>query len=127
MIKCKAWFNINSVTMRRLEKAHIEALEKTAEAIHTDVIQAQRMPWATGHLQNEATSVDYQDSRKGTVTIVSATPYARRLYFHPEYHFNVDENPNAGGEWYKDYFPGGRKEDFAQKAFATFFRRASGV
>lgn len=32
------------------------------------------------------------------VSIVSDTPYARRLYFHPECNFNRDENIAAGGE-----------------------------
>ena len=29
------------------------ALEQTAEALHTEVVQAQVMPFDTGHLQNE--------------------------------------------------------------------------
>ena len=86
--------------LRALDDAAIRALEKTAEAIHTEVVQEQVMPFRTGHLQNDSTFVDTSDSARGHVDIVSSTPYARRLYFHPEYNFNREENPNAGGRWF---------------------------
>lgn len=28
------------------------------------------------------------------------TPYARRLYYHPEYEFNKEHNAEAGGYWF---------------------------
>ena len=76
-----------------------------------------------GTLQNESTYVDMSNSSNGTVTIVSSTPYARRLYFHPEYHFDKGENPNAGGMWYKDWLLGGKKQDFAPDTFKEIYRR----
>lgn len=29
------------------------------------------------------------------------TPYARRLYYHPEYNFSTEHNPQAGGMWFE--------------------------
>lgn len=112
--------------MVELNKAAIRALEMTAEAIHTEVVQAQVIPFRMGHLQNDSTFVDTTDSDKGHVDLVSSTPYARRLYFHPEYNFNRVENPDAGGLWFAPWLPGGAKEDFAQKAFARLYKQEAG-
>lgn len=116
----------------RLDEAAVQALEKTAEALHGEVVQAQVVPRATGTLQNEAMSVDTTESSDGRVAIVHSTPYARRLYFHPEYKFHKEPweggegNPNAQGEWFKAWLPGGDREDFAPEAFAENMRRLTG-
>ncbi len=127
MIKVNSTVKLNMTKIRELSQAAVSALEQTAEALHTEVIQAQVMPMDTGNLQNESTFVDYSESGSGKVTIVSTTPYARRLYFHPEYHFQKHENPNARGEWYEDWMPGGKHEDFAPKAFAELYRRLASL
>ena len=59
--------------------------------------------------------------------LTAAPPYARRLYYHPEYNFQTKENPNAKGMWYEDWMPGGQKADFAPKAFKQFYKKAGGV
>lgn len=127
MIRVNSRVDINRRVLRNITEAHVKALEKTAEALHTDIIQAQVMPRDTGALQGEKTFVDYSDVSCGHAAIVSEGPYARRLYYHPEYHFSKEENPNAKGEWFEDYLPGGKKEGFARKAFQEFFRRESGI
>lgn len=63
----------------------------------------------------------------GKVSIVSSTPYARRLYYHPEYHFQKYENPFAGGKWFTPWLPGGANADFAQNAFKKLYKKAGGV
>lgn len=118
---------MNFPGIRQLTQAQITALEQTAEALHTEVVQAQVMPFDTGSLQNDSTFVDYTNAGAGRVTIASSTPYARRLYFHPEYHFDKGENPNAKGKWYEDWLPGGRKQDFCRKAFSEIYRRITGI
>lgn len=118
---------LNLPRLRQLDQAKIRALEKTAEALHTDLVQSQTMPFQTGNLQNEGTFVDDGDSSRGYVAIVSSTPYARRLYFHPEYRFSTAENPDADGDWFGPYQKGGAKEDFAQKAFAALYKREAGI
>ena len=127
MIRCNSIIKINTQRLRELSQAQVTALEKTAEALHTEVVQAQVMPFDTGNLQNDNTFVDYTYSKAGRARIVSTTPYARRLYFHPEYNFQTYENPFAGGEWFNPWIPGGFYEDFAQKAFKKLYRRESGV
>lgn len=117
---------IDRALLRRLSNAASQALELTAEALHTDLVQSQTMPFDTGNLQNESTFVDTSHSASGTVSIVSDTPYARRLYFHPEYHFRKDENPGAGGAWFEPYLSGSKKGQ-TQKAFAEFYRQKGGT
>lgn len=37
----------------------------------------------------------------GSGMITWQTPYARRLYYNPQYDFSTDKNPNAGGLWFE--------------------------
>ena len=126
-MQVKSTVKMNMPRIRQLTGAAVKALELTAEVLHTEVVQAQVMPRDTGNLQNESTFVDYSQSARGKASLVSSTPYARRLYYHPEYNFQTDENPNAQGEWYKDWLPGGKKENFAPEAYKVFFKKLGGV
>lgn len=127
MFRVNSRVQLNMPQINRLQRAQVTALEQTAEALHTEVVQAQVFPRDTGNLQNESTFVDYSQSNQGKVTIVSSAPYARRLYFHPEYNFQKTANPNAKGEWYEDWLPGGRDAEFCTNAFKQFYRRLTGL
>lgn len=127
LISVNSVIKLNLPMIRKLTEAQTTALEQTAEALHTEVVQAQIFPRDTGNLQNESTFLDRSESKNGKVSIVSSTPYARRLYFHPEYHFQTGENPNARGKWYTDWLPGGKEADFAAKAFKEIYRRLTGI
>ena len=122
-MRAKSKVTINKSAIKKLTRNAIIALEQTGEAIHTDVVQSQTMPFGEGILQNTSTFVDYSDSNKGSVSIVSSTPYARRLYYHPEYNFSKEENPDAGGKWFDPYLKGGKKQDFANKTYAKIYKR----
>ena len=126
-MQVKSTVKMNFPRITQLTQAAVTALEMTAEALHTEVIEAQVMPFDTGNLQNESTFVDYSESNQGKVSLVSSTPYARRLYYHPEYNFQADENSNAKGNWYEDWLPGGSQSDFATKAFKQFYKKTGGV
>lgn len=127
MIKVTSNVKLNMPKIRQLSKAAVTALEQTAEALHTEVVQAQVFPRDTGNLQNESTFVDHSQSFKGKATIVSSAPYARRVYFHPEYHFKKDENPHAKGLWYEDWELGGKNREFAPDTFKKLYRRIAGL
>jgi hypothetical protein len=126
-MQVKSTVKMNFPRIKQLTQAAVTALEMTAEALHTEVVQAQVMPFEAGNLQNESTFVDYSESRQGKATLVSSTPYARRLYYHPEYNFQTDENPFAGGEWYEPWLSGGVSQDFARNAFKRFYKKVGGV
>lgn len=40
-------------------------------------------------------------SQVGSGVLIWDTPYARRLYYNPQYNFSTDRNPNAGGLWFE--------------------------
>ena len=126
MIKVSSVVKLNIPKIKQFTEFQVPALEQTAEALHTEVVQAEVMPRDTGHLQNEGTFVDYSDSANGKVSIVSTTPYARRLYFHPEYDFQTYENAFAMGEWYRPWIDG-VWSDFCAKAFKRIYRRLTGI
>ena len=161
MIRVNSTVRMDMPRIRQLTQSAVTALEQTAEALHTEVVQAQVMPfddpevierrvygkrgrfakngreykgkivkevrYKGGTLQNESTFVDASESASGRISIVSSTPYARRLYFHPEYHFDKGENPNAQGEWYEGWLPGGTYEDFCQKVYKKIYRRLNNL
>ena len=92
--------------------------------LRTEVTTAQVMPFDTGTMQNARTAV-VQDVLPDAVhtALVTDTPYARRLYHHPEYHFQTGKNPNARGEWLHDWLPGGAQEHWLQTAYESALKR----
>lgn len=133
-MKVTSKIKINHTAIKAITAKAQTALEQTAEALHTEIVQAQVIPRDTGNLQNESTFVDTSKSNQGKASIVSSTPYARRLYYHPEYNFHKgkwkdkngrkhDGNPNAKGHWFEDWQKGGKHEDFCNKAFAKNMKR----
>ena len=125
-MKVSSQVKIFNWKVKQLTDAQIKALEMTGEALHTEVVQAQVMPRDTGHLQNESTFVDYSQSKSGLVSLISQTPYARRLYFHPEYNFSKVENPNAQGKWLEPWISGDEK-DWCWETFKKFYKQFGGV
>lgn len=116
---------LNLSVIETLDRASIAALELTAEALHTDVVDAGVMPFDTGNMQNAQTYVDTSDSINGHVFLVTSSPQARRLYFHPEYDFRKENNAHAGGMWLEPWISGTRK-DFCQRTYEKFFKAVSG-
>lgn len=117
----KVHSKVNNAKLKQINSNATIALIKTADALKTDLIQSQTMPFDTGALQNTSTFIDDSESNRGIVKVVSDTPYARRLYFHPEYNFQKTKNANAGGMWFEPYIDGDKK-DFVKKTFKQFMR-----
>ena len=120
MSKIKVNWNFGAV--RQVEQAVATALEQTAQAVLEDVEKEQVMPKDTGTLSEASTFLYDAESQTGVVAIVSDTPYARRLYYHPEYNFRTSKNKNAGGKWFQPWIDGDKK-DFAAKAFVEKLRQ----
>lgn len=104
-----------------------KSLEETAEQAITDVKLSQTMPFKQGTLQNDSTFADISDSRRGTVYLVSSTPYARRLYYHPEFNFSKFENMDAGAGWFEPYKNGGAKFNSVLGWFQKFMKQNGGI
>ncbi len=130
--------NLNFNLLKQLDRNSQKALEMTTDALLTEVKNAEIMPRYDGTLQNEGTFPDYSNSANGVTSIVSSTPYARRMYFHPEYNFHRElwtdskgkehgGNQNAGGEWFAPWLKGGTRQNFCSETFATIYRRLCGL
>ena len=117
---------LNTPKIKQLTRATTTALEKTMSALHTEVVKAQVMPFDTGNMQNDNTYEDYSKSSKGQVSLITSTPYARRMYYHPEYNFQTTENPNAQGNWYEPWISG-KNKNFCKNAFSQFYKKEAGL
>ena len=112
---------LNVSVLNALDNAQFEALAMTADATLTELRDRQVMPCNTGNLQNGSTFID--DSQRGKASIVSSTPYARRLYYHPEYNFRRNNNRNAGAHWFDSFL----NDDFIVNTYAELFKREGGL
>ena len=122
-MKIKVNIELNRANIKKIEEAMFKSLPQTMEAMKTEVNNMQVVPKDTGNLEESAAvGVD-----RGKGYISYSTPYARRLYYHPEYNFRKDKNPNAKGRWLDDFIYGPKKEWLA-KAFGKLIKQnSSGV
>lgn len=123
MFTVSSTVKLNFGVIRELTDNAQTALEQTTDQLLTQVKNTEVMPFDKGTLQNESTFPDYTNSDKGQTGIVSDTPYARRLYFHPEFNFSRDENIAAGALWFIPWLEGGTRENFCVETFAQIYRR----
>ncbi|CQR51480.1 hypothetical protein [Paenibacillus riograndensis] len=126
MVKVKT--KMNPRAMQRLSGAPARALELTIQgakdSILSDIMAAEVVPKQTGELERSAT-IDASKSKRGKVTITYDTPYARRLYWHPEYSFRKDKNRHAQGEWLRAWAEG-KKTRGVTKAFKELLKKLAG-
>lgn len=116
----KVTFNIKNIN--RINDIARETLLNTAEAIKTDLIQSQTMPFDSGVMQNDSTYVDDKRIIKGVARLVTDTPYARKVYFDPEINIKQVKNPNAKQRWFDDYISG-EKRNLPIKYFQQMLKR----
>ena len=125
-VKVSSTIKLNEAKLKELTRQQYVSLAQTADALITDIRDEQLMPFDTGNLQNDSTFLDDSQKEQCRVSIVSATPYARRLYYHPEYDFMHTNNAKAGGKWFEPYISGNRT-DFLKDTFAKLFKRNGGL
>jgi hypothetical protein len=119
--------------LNKIDSAMEKALKASADTLQNEIRNEQVIPRMDGTLSGEGFKVDKKSAGKGVVRFTFNTPYARRLYFHPEYHFhhapwsdsrgNHDGNPNAQGEWMVHWMEGGKYEDRPAEIFAETLKR----
>lgn len=128
----KIRIKLNHNAIRAIENAAHKAAVETMEELRKDLINSGTMPFAGGDMQNNQTyvAVDGEDTVNGEdvyfVSLVTDSPQARRLYYHPEYQFQQGHNNNAGGLWLELYINGDKK-DFVRTEFIKIFKEKSGI
>lgn len=86
----KVDIKLNNDKIDRLIEAHLKALEMTGDATLSDIKTSQVVPKDNGPLE-DSSFVDTTGINWGYTRIIFDTPYARRLYWHPEYNFRHDK------------------------------------
>ncbi|MDE6784331.1 MAG: hypothetical protein K2J26_02995 [Ruminococcus sp.] len=111
----KVTIKLHPQKIRDIENAVKKSALETMEALHADLLKAKTMPVDTGDMQNNQTfvAVEGEDTINGkdiySVSIITCSPQARRLYYHPEYSFQTGKNANAGAYWLEPYLTGNKK------------------
>ena len=111
----KVTIKLDSAKISGLEKASKQAFEMTVEAVLSDIKTSAIVPKETSMLEDSG-FVDTSQIENMAASIIFDTPYARRLYWHPEYNFRTDKNINAGGKWMQPYIDG-EKKDFIKETY----------
>lgn len=110
---------LDMAALGKISEAARAAARETMEAVKTDILASQTMPFDTGTMQGSLHTDQFADGDAAHTVLQTDGPQARRLYFHPEYNFQTANNPNAGAGWYKPYTQGGGKADFIPGTFAA--------
>ena len=109
----RAELKLNLSALDGLRREAVDAALETVSALRGEVITAQVMPFDNGDMQNEHTSVEQRIEGDDIHTaLLTDTPYARKMYHHPEYNFQTGNNHNAQGLWLSSWLPGGANESF---------------
>ena len=119
-MKVNVKVTVNQAALKQLEQIKQQAVEMTAEAVKTDIVATAVVPKDKGELERSGHVVVEQ----GKARLVYDTPYARRLYWHPEYNFRTDKNPNAQGKWMESYHAGD-KAKFVRETFGKLVKQLS--
>lgn len=128
----KVTVKLDRNAVRRISEAAKMAALDTLEEVRTDIVNSATMPFDDGDMQNHQTFVvvEGEDEINGIpsyfVSLVTGSPQARRLYYHPEYKFQQGKNPNAGAFWLEPYISG-KKSEFVETKFAEIFREKAGL
>lgn len=117
----KVTIKLDTAKISRLQAASKQAFEMTVEAVLTNIKTSQVVPKDTGTLEDSAFTV----INDAVAQIIFDTPYARRMYWHPEYNFRHDKNPNAKGLWMEDYLTGDKKQ-WIIDTYGKFLKQLSG-
>ena len=109
--------------IKAIEDAAVKSAEVAMEQVRTDLVSSQTMPFDNGDMQDNQTFVHADENG---ASLVTGSPQARRLYYHPEYNFQRGNNKNAGAAWLEPYITGDKK-DFAKNEFMAEFKKRTGI
>lgn len=119
-MEVKVNVKLNQHAINKIKQGAIKALPLTMESTKTEISNMQVVPKEIGDL--EESIVVGAGNNKGFLSY--NTPYARRLYYHPEYNFRTDKNPNAQGRWL-DSFIHGDKKIWLTNTYSHFLKQYS--
>jgi hypothetical protein len=116
----KVTIKLDNAKISGLENASKQAFEMTAEAVLSDIKTSAVVPKDTGELERSG----FVEIKDMVASIIFDTPYARKMYWHPEYKFRTDKNINAQGKWMQTYLDGDKK-NFINETYMKFLKQLS--
>lgn len=119
----KVTIKLDNAKINGLEKSSKQAFEMTVEAVLSDIKTSGIVPKETSILEDSG-FVDTSQIENMIASIIFDTPYARRLYWHPEYNFRTDKNINAQGKWMQAYIDG-EKKNFIKETYMKKLKELS--
>lgn len=116
-------FNVKvDVDTNKLQSKRQNATKAAQMQLDQDVLKDSNyyIPKAIGTLEGSGVRA----SQVGKGKVIWDTPYARRLYYNPQYNFSKDKNPNARGLWFEaaKAKKKGNWLDEARKNYKKYFR-----
>lgn len=121
---------INKTLLNKLEDKGLEkTMEDTGNGVIRSIKLTQKVPYDTGKLE-KSIKLKVSKNKKGQVifSIEFETPYARRLYYHPEYHFQKTHNKNAQAYWLEEYRGHkGKGQDKIKNLFIKHYKKNGGL
>lgn len=109
--------NIVGISNNELTGKYQKAISKTQYILDEQILKDSNyfIPMDTAYLQQSS----LRASEIGKGRLRWDTPYARRLYYNPQYDFQTDVNPNASGLWFEKA-KGLRSAEWERLANITF-------
>lgn len=117
----KVTIKLDNNKISALQKASQQAFGMTVDAVLSDIKTSAVVPKEHGTLEDSGFVEVTSDF---VASIIFDTPYARRLYWHPEYNFRQDKNVNAGGKWMQPYIDGDKK-NFITETYMKLLKQLS--
>ncbi len=122
----KVEIKLDLAKLSGISRAAQDAALEAVGTLRGEVIDTRVMPFDNGILQNSMGAPQQEIQGDEIRTMLCAgggdVPYAKRLYYHPEYDFQKGNNENAQGEWLKPWLPGGELEGFLPDAFERLMK-----
>jgi len=88
-----------NVDEKKINNGIVRQLDKAQFALDQEVLKDSNfyIPARDFYLRDSGVT----HSRIGEGLVSWQTPYARRLYYNPQYNFSKDKNPHARGLWFE--------------------------
>ena len=129
-----ATIKLDGNALRACKQAQIEALVESAKTLQDTIREEGVIPRMDNHLAGEKFTINVSEAKRGVIYLEHEGPYARRLYFHPEYNFHkspwVDKdgkehlgNRNAMAYWFSWWEEGGKYHRVPASLYADALRR----
>lgn len=120
---------INKNAIKQIQQKSITALEKTTDALASDLVQSETVPFYSGDMQGTV-APNLEDSARGKTKVTVDTPYVRKVYYDPDITIHKttkkgDSRPNATQKYFDTYISG-KKKNWAQETYAKILKKEMG-